>query len=644
MYDYEQYRNSKIIKSAEVEMKKCKHPYVGTEHLLLALLKCNEIKVICDKYNLYYDNFKKNLIHTIGKSNMDSNFILHTPLLKMIVTDAIEDNNGEIDNKYLMISLLENGDGIAVRILINMSIKIDKLYNELKKSINLENANINFGLNLNEIVDMSESIAGRDKEIELIIQTLLRKNKSNPILVGPAGVGKTAIVEELARRINLGSVPEKLKNKKIISLEMFDLVAGTKYRGEFEEKIKGLLDCVKEDKNIILFIDEVHTIVHAGGSEGAIDAANILKPYLSKGDISVIGATTIYEYNKFIKKDKALERRFQLINIVEPKIDETIEILNKSKKIYEKHYGIKISKKNIRDIVLNSDKFIKYKKNPDKSFEVLDLLCSKLYLKERMTIEKDDIINIFEDISNVNLNECFNYSELKEKFNEEVIGQSHVIEKIFSCLKNKSDKPISMLFCGRSGVGKTKATQILSEMIGYNLIKLDMSEYISDISINKLIGTPSGYQGSDDEFILESVRFNPRSIIVLDEIEKGSKKVLNLFLNVLDDGTLKDSKGDVIDFSNTIIILTSNLKQNVSVGFFEKNNTNNYFSDEFIARLDEVIYFNDLNEDMINEYLEKNKSSILAKDIMNNCDYKKYGFRVINNYLKKNKSKDRINS
>jgi len=233
---------------------------------------------------------------------------------------------------------------------------------------------------------------------------------------------------------------------------------------------------------------------------------------------------------------------------------------------------------------------------------------------------------------------------LKEKFNEEVIGQSHVIEKIFSCLKNKSDKPISMLFCGGSGVGKTKATQILSEMIGYNLIKLDMSEYISDISINKLIGTPSGYQGSDDEFILESVRFNPRSIIVLDEIEKGSKKVLNLFLNVLDDGTLKDSKGDVIDFSNTIIILTSNLKQNVSVGFFEKNNTNNYFSDEFIARLDEVIYFNDLNEDMINEYLEKNKSSILAKDIMNNCDYKKYGFRVINNYLKKNKSKDRINS
>ena len=278
MDNYEKYRNSKIIKSAEAEMKKCKHPYVGTEHLLLALLKLGEISNICNKYDLTYDNFKKSLLSVVGKSSMETNFILHTPLLKMVLLDAVEDNEGVLDSKALMISILENGDGIAVRILLNMGIKLDKIYNELKKENNLK---IDFGVNLNESVDLNEVVSGRDKELELIIETLLRKNKSNPILVGPAGVGKTAIVYELARRIKKGLVPDRLKNKQIISIEMCDLVAGTKYRGEFEEKIKNILDLCKENKDIILFIDEVHTIVHAGGSEGAIDAANILKPYLS---------------------------------------------------------------------------------------------------------------------------------------------------------------------------------------------------------------------------------------------------------------------------------------------------------------------------------------------------------------------------
>lgn len=637
MNSYEEYRSSEIIKNAELEMKKCKHPYVGTEHLLLALLKCSDIKIICEKYNLTYSTFKKSLMKIVGASNMDTNFILHTPLLKMVVMDAIEDNDGEIDNKCLLLSILENGDGIAVRILMGMNIKIDKLYCELKKSVSFVTKQIDFGINLNETVAMNETVFARDKEINLIIETLLRKNKSNPILVGPAGVGKTAIVEELARRINLGKVPKQLKNKKIISLEMFDLVAGTKYRGEFEEKIKNVLDCVKNSNDIILFIDEVHTIVHAGGSEGAIDAANILKPYLSKGNISIIGATTIFEYNKFIKKDKALERRFQLINIVEPKVNETIEILNNSKKIYENHYGMKISKNNIKDIVLNADKFIKYKKNPDKSFEVLDLLCSKLCLKEQLEITKEDIKRVFEEISNINIDERFNYNELIYQFSNNLVGQGSVIKKIINSLKMKSDKPLSMLFCGSSGVGKTKATSILSEVLGYNLIKLDMAEYGSEASINKLIGAPNGYHGCDDEFILESVRFNPRSIIVLDEVEKGSKKIINLFLNVLDEGILKDNKGDIIDFSRTIIILTSNLKMDSSVGFFEKSCPNKFFSDEFIARLDEVIYFNDVDELMINEYLLKNKSRLNTKDVMENCDYKKLGFRAINRYIKNNK-------
>ena len=634
MYEYEQYRNNKIIKSAEAERKKCKHPYVGTEHLVLALLKLDEIKEICDKHNLTYEIFKNALMKVVGSSKMETNFILHTPLLKMVVTDSVEDSNGEVNPKNLFISVLENGDGIAIRILMGMNIKLDKLYNDLKN--NISNDNIDFGINLNKSVDLTETISGRDKEIDLMIETLLRKNKSNPILVGPAGVGKTAIVEELARRLESGKVPERLKGKKIISLEMFNLVAGTKYRGEFEEKIKNILDMVKQNKNIILFIDEIHTIVNAGGSEGAIDAANILKPYLSRGDIKVIGATTIYEYNKYIKTDKALERRFQLIKVDEPSLSNTIEILDKSKKVYEKFYGIKITKSNVKDIVLNADRYIKYKKNPDKSLEILDLLCSKLCLKEKLVIEKKDIINLFEEICNTKVDNA-DYKQLYLKLNEKIVGQVDISDKIINVLKINSDKPKSMLFCGNSGVGKSASAKIISDELNYNLVRIDMSEFINDTSIHKLIGVPNGYQGSDSEFILESVRFNPKSLILVDEVEKGSKRVLNLFLNILDEGYIKDSKGEIIDFSHSIIIFTSNLKRECGVGFFDKKVNNKFFSNEFVFRLDEIIYFNDINEEMISEYLIRHNSELSSTDVVNNCDYKKLGFRAVEKFIKNNK-------
>ena len=628
MDNYEKYRDSKIIKSAEVEMKKCRHPYVGTEHLLLALLKEDEISDICNKYNLTYDNFKKSLLNVVGKSSMETSFVLHTPLLKMIVLDTIEDF-GELNSKGLLLSMLENSDGIAIRILLNMGISLDKLYNDLK---NIENDSIEFGNNLNDSVDMKEIVYGREKELELLIETLLRKNKSNPILVGPAGVGKTAIVYELARRINKGLVPNRLKTKKIIQIEMCDLVAGTKYRGEFEEKIKKIIDVCKDNRDIILFIDEIHTIIHAGGSEGAIDAANILKPYLSNGSISVIGATTIYEYNKFIKKDKALDRRFQMISIKEPSLLETIEIVNKSKKVYENFYGIKITKNNVKDIVYLSDKYIKHKKNPDKSFEVLDLLCSKLLLKEKLNILKEDIISILNEISNINSN-VIDYDLLLNRLKEQIIGQDGALENIVNCLKNNIES-LGMLFYGSSGVGKTETINVLSKELGYNLIKLDMSEYSNEMSINKLIGAPIGYQGCDDEFILESLRFEPKSIVVLDNFEKGSKRIVNMFLNALDEGFLTDAKGEIIDFSHAIIIFTTNVMKNVGVGFSNNNSKNN---NDIINKINEVIYFNDVDEFMVREYISKNNYQ--NKDVLINCDYKNQGFRAINKLIKsKNKS------
>ncbi len=641
MKDYEEFRKSKIIKNAEAEMKKCKHPYVGTEHLLLALLKEEEIINICNKYNLYYKNFKKELLKVVGSSSMESNFVLHTPLLKMIVSDALMDameSKEEVKPTHLLISLLENGDGIAIRILMSMDIDIDKLYKELKRKQNFSSSNCSFGINLNESVDLEERVIGREKEINELIEILLRKNKNNPILLGNAGVGKTAIVEELARKIKLKDVPEALKDKIIISLDISSIVAGTKYRGEFEEKLKNIIDTVLEAENIILFIDEIHTIVHAGGSEGAVDAANILKPFLSRSKLKIIGATTIDEYNKYIKKDKALERRFQVVKVNEPSKEETKKILLKAKKIYEKYYNINITKTNIENIVNLIDKWVKYKKNPDKSLEFLDSLCSKLRLnsqsEDRIKISKKDIKEKLKEIYSVNLDCKYDLKLLKEKLENKLIGQSNVWDKIINNLGARENRQVGMLFCGSSGVGKTKSVSIISEVLNLPLIKLDMSEYMNETSINKLIGVSQGYAGYDDEFILDKVRFNPHSIILLDEVEKGSRKVLNLFLNILDEGIIHDAKGEVIDFSQCIFILTSNLKQENSVGFFKKSSNNKFFSDEFIARLDDVIYFNDINEEMIKEYLLKQNSSVLLSDVINNCNYKKLGFRAIDKYLR----------
>lgn len=650
MKDYEEFRNSKIIKNAEIEMKKCKHPYVGTEHLLLALLKEEEISNICSKYNLFYDKFKKELLNVVGQGSEESPFILHTPLLKMIVNEALidaEERDCEVTLTSLLISLLENGDGIAMRILVSMNINIDKLYKDLKKREKFWKSEGSFGVNLNESVDLEERVVGREKEIKEIIEILLRKNKNNPLLLGQAGVGKTAIVEELARRIKLGNVPSKLKNMTIISLDISSVVAGTKYRGEFEEKLKNIIDTVIENENIILFVDEIHSIVHAGGSEGAVDAANILKPYLSRGKIKLIGATTIGEYNKFIKKDKALERRFQVVNILEPTLEETMEIVEKCKSSYENFYNIKINKNNVRDLVTLVDRFVKHKKNPDKTLEILDSLCSKLRInscnEEKIKIKKSDILEKIEEVYSVSLEKKYDYEKLHSCLKKSLVGQEGVYEKILNVLKNKQDKPVSMLFCGSSGVGKTKSVSIISECLGLNLIKLDMSEYMNETSINKLIGVSQGYAGYDDEFILDKVRFNPNSIILLDEVEKGSKKVLNLFLNILDEGFINDAKGEIIDFSNCIIVLTSNLKQENSIGFFRKNNNNHFFSNEFLARLDEIIYFNDISEDMIKEYLHRCNSNVLASDVISNCDYKRLGFRAINKYIRNNERKAKVN-
>jgi len=700
--------SSKILKEAENERFALKHPYVGTEHLLLAILKSNtEIKEKLEEYNLTYKNFRDELIKVVGipKKNIDIN--LYTPLLKRVISSALseakETNEGKVTERDFIIAMLDEGEGIAIRIMLGMNINIDDLYDELKikpSSISRNKLELfNVGTVLNDKVDTFEPCIGREKEINTLIEILLRKKKSNPLLIGPAGVGKTAIVEELAKRIKNKDVPTSLENKIIVELPMGDLVSGTKYRGEFEERLTKIIKEVIKNKNIILFIDEVHSMVNAGGAEGAINASDILKPYLARGDIKVIGATTTKEYERFIAKDKALERRFEVLNINEPTIEETTEIIKGLKETYEKHHKIKITGENIKDIVELSNKYLYIKKNPDKTIDLLDSVCAHvkrkngskdlikplennlkdlIITKEKFVlngefdkaldtclkineledkisnyknennsnISHDDILSVIEIKSNVPmfLNKDKIIENITKTLKDNIYGEQKAIEKLLTNLKCyfNNEKNLKLLLVGPSGVGKTSSVKLISKELKNTLIRLDMSEYNLEISVNKLIGVSQGYVGYDDNYIFNKIKYNPYSIILVDEIEKAHPSVLNLFLQIMDEGFIHDSHGEKIDFSHTIIIMTSNAYKNINVGFGEKNNNlTETFSEEFLGRFDDIITFDALTKDVVINYL-KNKlsgSNVNYEELLKEINYIKYGFRYVNKIVDKYNTK-----
>ena len=695
MFDKYSFTISKIFKYAEEEMKVLHHPYVGSEHLLLSLLKnSKDVKEIASKYNLTYDNFKKELMLVVGSSSKASSYVLYTPLLKRVINLAMEDakeRKEELNSKHLFLALLEEGEGIAIRLLYGMNINLDSMYDELNEREHKTNQKLeilNIGKDLSDVINPDDILVERDKELNLIIETLIRKNKNNPLLVGDAGVGKTAIVEELVRRINLKEVPKSLQNKRIIMLEMGSLVAGTKYRGEFEEKLTKVIKELESNPNIILFIDEIHTMVNAGGAEGAINASDILKPYLARGKVKIIGATTTHEYNKFILRDKALNRRFELIKICEPSILETEEILNKIKPSFEKHYNIKITQKNISDIVQLTNRYISDRRNPDKSIDILDSVCAMkevsnktsniidsykykkeeiIKLKEEMVKKNDfvraleyhneevkidkilnkkmkqtikiteqDILNLISRKCNIPIiNKKSKYKELENFLLNNLIGQDEAIKKIIKNMINfDEDKPLSLLLTGSTGVGKTETVKLISKFLNINLLRLDMSEYNQDITINRLVGSSAGYVGYDDGAIFDSIKMEPFTCILVDELEKASPSVMNLFLQILDEGFVTNAKGEKIDFKNTMIFMTSNVKGTKKIGFMESSNTyTNDFSKEFVARFTDIIEFNDITEDMLEAYLKKN--NIKDKSLVKDFDIHKNGFRGLKHFLTK---------
>ena len=692
---------SKIFKTAEEEMFTLHHPYVGSEHLLLSLLKLDKnIQKLASKYNLTYDKFREELILVVGTSTKKSSFVLYTPLLKRIINLAMEDAREleeELNCMHLFRAMLEEGEGIAIRILYAMNINLDGLYDDLSNNTSKINNNLELlkiGKSMNDLVNSDDLVIGRDKELSLVIETLIRKNKCNPLLVGEAGVGKTAIVEELVRKIAKKEVPTFLQNKKIVMLEMGSLVAGTKYRGEFEEKLTKVIKELENNPDIILFIDEIHTIANAGGAEGAINASDILKPYLARGKIKIIGATTTAEYNKFILKDKALNRRFEVIKVIEPTIYETEEILKKIKPSFESHYNIKITSQNITDIVKLTDKYITDRKNPDKTIDILDSVCAmkevasdntakileyenakkqivtkkenmvkshnfkkalefscaevkidkeiKKATNQALKITEKDILTLISRKCNIPILESkINFKSLGKHLKNNLIGQDKAIDKIIDNLQNHDeDKPFSLLLTGSTGVGKTETVKQISKYLNMPLLRLDMSEYNQDITINRLLGSSAGYVGYDDGAIFDKIKMEPFTCILVDELEKASPSVINLFLQILDEGFVTNAKGEKIDFKNTLIFMTSNVKGSKKIGFMDtKKNYNEFFSKEFIARFTDIIEYNDITEEMLDIYLKKN--NISDKSIIKNFDISKQGFRGLKHYLvKENKVKN----
>lgn len=579
------YEVKKILKNAEKECMSLNHPYVGTEHLLLSLLKCASVSEITKKYNLTYEILKNELINVVGKASKKSEVILYTPLLRQVIDDATREK--KISEKEILGILLTSDDGIALRLLLGLDIDIDGLYKELTSDDYYE---------LNEIGEKlvgTNKLIGRDKEINSIIEILLRKNKNNPILIGEAGVGKSAIVEELARRIDASLVPEKLRGKKIISVDMASMLSNTKYRGEFETRLNNIIKEIKKSKNIILFIDEIHTIVKTGGGEGSIDAANILKPYLANDKIKIIGATTTMEYEKFIAPDKALSRRFQSVMVSEPTESETIQILLGVKTSYEAYHNVKISDDNIKNIVHIANKYMYTNHNPDKSLDLLDTVLSRvnincsneflssqedLYLKnkdyknayltkkktmKKVSVNLSDIETTVESMTGIKiitLDEALKINhEIKERFG--FSGLEEVLKNI-----SEARRASTFTLLGENKENKKELVDFLVARLKYNYLELDMKDFISDTSINRIIGSDPGYIGYNDTNIISKIKYKPYTLIYLKNIEVASPKVISLFKSIIDKSYIYDNKGDKVVFNSSLLIFDKKKKE-VCVGY-----------------------------------------------------------------------------
>ena len=745
-------RAEEAIKIANEVAIKLGHSYVGTEHILYGLTKEGKgvASKVLENQNIIPDTVLNKMEELIGMGEQKSKTSMGlTPRAKKVIENSFKEakklNSDYIGTEHLLVGIMREGDSVAVRIMLGLNVNSQKLYNELinvitenevnnydngtqeknnKGSYNSTPTLNQFGNDLSKLANEGklDPVIGRKNEIERIIEILSRRTKNNPCLIGEPGVGKTAVIEGLAEKIVSGNIPENLRDKRVVTLDISGMVAGAKYRGDFEERVKKAIKEVKKVGDVILFIDEIHTIVGAGAAEGAIDAANILKPLLARGDVQIIGATTLNEYRKYIEKDSALERRFQTIMIEEPTIDDTIQIIKGLRDKYEAHHNVEITDEAIITAVKLSSRYINDRFLPDKAIDLIDEAASKAKLKsftapitfkeqeekiQNIAKEKEEAIkmqeferaaelrdkekkekdklekekqkwkdktsksvkqiteeNIIEVIgkwtgiplNKINQDENERLKNLSQKLHERVIGQNEAIESVSKAIKRSRvglkdpKRPIgSFMFLGPTGVGKTELSKALAEALfgeEKDLIRIDMSEYMEAHSISKMIGSPPGYVGFDEAGgLTEKIRRKPYSVILFDEIEKAHPDVLNLLLQILDDGRLTDSHGRVVDFKNTVIIMTSNLgarqiTEKKTLGFSSDNKEEQEkeydrvkkdvmaelkkeFKPEFINRIDEIIVFHKLTKEEIKQIAE-----IMLKEVRNRLEEKEITIEI----------------
>ena len=726
-------RAENVLRNASSAASQWGHKYIGTEHILYALLSDPDSVAanILNENEITADMVFEAIKSIRGINEKAPVVIGFTPRAKRVLEVAYMEakrlGNNYIGTEHILMAILRDGESVAAGIISEINPNVQKIYNDIMDSVGASNGEYDasdeniigknssagnqkktptleeFGTDLTKLAAEGkfDPVIGRNKEIERVIQILSRRTKNNPCLIGEPGVGKTAVAEGLAQLISDGKVPETLKNKRIFSLDLSSMVAGAKYRGEFEERLKKAMKEVKESGNVILFIDEIHTIVGAGGAEGAIDAANILKPALSRGDVQIIGATTINEYRKYIEKDSALERRFQPVTVGEPTIDETIMILMGLRDKYEAHHKVEITDSALIAAAKLSARYINDRFLPDKAIDLIDEAASRVKLttyttpddisslkekadrlkgekeaaineqdfekaaklrdeeskvldtlKERkdawqrenktkkMTVTESDISSIISSwtgipVDKLDETESARLLKLEDELHKRVIGQNEAVIAVSKAVKRgrtglkNPKRPIgSFIFSGPTGVGKTELCKALAEAIFGDenaIIRIDMSEYMEKHSVSRLVGSPPGYVGYEEGGQLsEAVRRKPYSVVLFDEIEKAHPDVFNILLQILEDGILTDSQGRKIDFKNTIIIMTSNVgaaaitHSSKSLGFesgTSKLADDNYesikskvmnelkvtFKPEFLNRIDDIIVFNQLNKEEIME-------------------------------------------
>ena len=659
MIDFKDYTESaqRVLGAVQDILSRYVQNQMSSEHILLAILEDgdNAAVDILRKIGVNIDSLRDETSSFVSKYGMRSHNpyghgqisqIYVTPDARHVLEEAKREARRMGDEKvgtdHLLLGMILSPSSMTYRLLTRYGVTPDKVYEAIRdlrtsgKTVEDENVDVLFKFT-EDLTRMAKEgkllpVIGREKEIQRVIQILGRKFKNNPVLIGDPGVGKTAIVEGLAQKIVKGEVPGFLKNKKLLKLDMGRIIAGTKFRGEFEERMKKLIDALKKNSaQYILFIDELHTVVGAGAAEGAVDAANLLKPELARGEMQVIGATTINEYRKYVEKDKALARRFQPMMVGEPSVEETIEILKGIKKEFEKHHGVTITDEALVAAAKLGARYITDRFLPDKAIDLIDEAAAMKRLSEdQKIIDENEIANIVEQwtgipVSRMMESEREKLMYLEELLHRRVVDQedavstvARTIRKARAGLKDPKRPSGAFLFLGPTGVGKTELAKALAEVLFGTedaLIRIDMSEYTEKHSVSRLIGAPPGYVGYEEGGQLtEAVRRRPYSVILLDEIEKAHPEVFNVLLQVFDDGRLTDGKGNTVDFRNTIIIMTSNIASQQILDALEEGITNltgliedemrRHFKPEFINRIDAAIIFKPLTLEHMKKIVE----------------------------------------